>query len=494
MPQTATRRIRPGALIMARRMTVNELVSLVVQSETLEGDVRLVGDGTREVCDVTHDSGRVATGSVFVCVVGEHHDGHLFVTEAIAQGAVCVVVEHELAVDVAQIVVGNTRRAAGIVAAAFHGWPSDRLRVVGVTGTNGKTTTAHLLAAVLHQGGLDTALLGTLSGSRTTPESTDLQRMMAGYVREGKQAVVMEVTSHAMALDRVVGTSFDVSVFTNLSKDHLDFHGTEERYFAAKARLFDAGFSARGVINRDDVHGRLLLDSVSIPCTGFGIDDAQDVVVTARHHAYSWRGHDVRVGLGGRFNVWNSLGAATAARELGVADEVIVDGLNRATPVPGRFEVIEAGNDVAVIVDYAHDASSLSRVIESTREAIASHAQIIVVFGCGGERDILKRPEMGSVAAALADFLIITNDNPRGEDPDSIAEQIASGIAADDRPKLMAMELDRRRAIAMAIEHAKAGDAVIVAGKGHESTQTIGGTVAPFNDARVVREIVESRK
>jgi UDP-N-acetylmuramoyl-L-alanyl-D-glutamate--2,6-diaminopimelate ligase len=477
---------------MDRRMTVNELVSLVVQSESLGGVVRLVGDGTCIVRDVTHDSARVVDGSVFCCVVGDRHDGHEFAQAAIAQGAACVVVQRELNVAVPQIVVSDSRRAAGIFAAAFHAWPSDRLRVVGVTGTNGKTTSAHLLAAILHQAGLDTAILGTLSGARTTPEATDLQRMMADFVRDGKKALVMEVTSHALALDRVIGTRFDVSVFTNLSKDHLDFHGTEERYFAAKARLFAPDLSERGVINRDDVHGRLLLDSATIPCTSFGLDDVRDVEVTARHHSYSWRGHAIRVPLGGRFNVWNSIGAATAASELGVSDAAIATGLSQAKPVPGRFEIVEAGNDVAVIVDYAHDASSLARVIESARESSAPGIGVVVVFGCGGERDVLKRPEMGAVAAALADAVVITNDNPRGEDPQMIASSIVSGIADEHRSKLVAIELDRRRAIECALDFARSGDVVIVAGKGHESTQTIGDTVAPFNDAQVVREIVGS--
>lgn len=474
-------------------MTVNELVSLVVQSESLGGDIRIVGDGSRVVSDVTHDSARVDAGSLFCCVVGQRRDGHEFATAAVAAGAACVLVERELDVQVPQIVVANSRRAAGVVAAAFHSWPSDRLRVVGITGTNGKTTTAHLLAAILNQGGMDAALLGTLSGSRTTPEATDLQRMMAGFVREGKSALVMEVTSHALALDRVVGTRFDASVFTNLSKDHLDFHGTEERYFAAKARLFAPDLSERGVINRDDVHGRLLLDSATIPCTSFGVDDVQDVVVTARHHSYSWRGQAVRVPLGGRFNVWNSLGAATAASVLGVPDAVIAEGLSAARSVPGRFEIVEAGNDVAVIVDYAHDASSLARVIESARESTVAGARVMVVFGCGGERDASKRPEMGAVATALADVVVVTSDNPRGEDPASIAAAIVGGIADEHRNKLLATELDRRRAIERVLDQAKRGDVVIVAGKGHESTQTIGETVLPFNDAQIVREIVGSR-
>ena len=475
-------------------MTVNEIVSLVVQSELLGGEIRLVGDGAQTVRDVTHDSTRVDVGSMFCCVMGHHHDGHDYAGAAIAAGATCLLVERELDVSVPQIVVADSRRAAGVVAAAFHAWPSDRLRVVGITGTNGKTTTAHLLASILNHGGMDAALLGTLSGSRTTPEATDLQRTMASFVREGKKALVMEVTSHALALDRVVGTSFDAALFTNLSKDHLDFHGTEERYFAAKARLFAPELARHGVINRDDVHGRLLLDSATIPCTSFGLDDVRDVEVTARHHAYSWRGQAVRVPLGGRFNVWNSLGAATAASVLGLSDAVIARGLASAPAVPGRFEIVDAGNNVTVIVDYAHDASSLARVIESARETAEPGSRVMVVFGCGGDRDVSKRPEMGAVAAALADVVVVTSDNPRGEDPTAIADAIVGGIADEHRSRLLATELDRRRAIERLLDQAKSGDVVVVAGKGHESTQTIGQTVVPFNDAQVVREIVGSHR
>lgn len=477
---------------MNRTMTVTELFSLVVGSGALDGGARLVGNGADRVADVTHDSRQVEPGSVFCCIVGDRQDGHRFAPAAVDSGATCLVVEQELPLDVSQIVVPDARRAAGVVAAAFHGWPSTRMQVVGVTGTNGKTTTSHLLASILNTSGVDAAVLGTLSGPRTTPEATDLQRMMAGWVGAGKRALVMEVTSHALALDRVVGTRFAVGVFTNLSKDHLDFHGTEERYFAAKARLFTREFTTRGVVNRDDVHGRLLLDSADVPCTSFGVGDITALLVTPRGHAYDWRGRRVTVGLGGRFNVLNSLGAATAASELGVADDDVVRGLNNAPAVPGRFEMIESADGVVVIVDYAHDAAALTRVLEAARESMSADARLLVVFGCGGERDALKRPEMGAAAAAIADMVVLTNDNPRGEDPAVIVADISAGIAEEDHSKVVAIEFDRRRAIATAIDRARPGDVVIVAGKGHESTQTVGDSVVPFNDAQVVREIVGS--
>lgn len=472
-------------------MTVDELFSLVVRSGALDG-ARLVGDGAKRVSDVTHDSRQVVAGSVFCCVVGARHDGHRFAPTAVGDGAGCLVVEQELPLDVPQIVVPNARHAAGVIAAAFHGWPSTRMQVIGITGTNGKTTTSHLLASILNGTGTETAVLGTLSGPRTTPEATDLQRLMADHVDAGKRALVMEVTSHALALDRVVGTRFAVGVFTNLSKDHLDFHGTEERYFAAKARLFTREFTTRGVVNRDDVHGRLLLDSADVPCTSFGVDDITALLVSPRGHAYDWRGRRVTVGLGGRFNVLNSLGAATAASELGVSDEDVVRGLNGAPAVPGRFELIESGAGVAVIVDYAHDAAALTRVLEAARESMSPDARLLVVFGCGGERDALKRPEMGAAAVALADMVVLTNDNPRAEDPEAIVGDITAGIADEDRSKVVAIEFDRRRAIASAIGRARPGDVVVVAGKGHESTQTVGDDVIAFNDAQVVREIVGS--
>lgn len=475
---------------MVRGMTVEELVSRVVAAGAIDGGVRVIGDGSKQVNDVTHDSRQVAQGSAFCCIVGERQDGHRFAPDAIGRGATCLVVERELPLDVPQIVVPDARRASGIVAAAFHGWPSEHLQVVGITGTNGKTTTSHLLAAILDRCGRDAAVLGTMSGPRTTPEATDLQRLLAGHLHAGKRAVVMEVTSHALALDRVAGTRFAVGVFTNLSRDHLDFHGTEERYFAAKARLFTREFTARGVINRDDTHGRLLLDSASVPCTSFGMSDVTALLVTPRGHAYDWRGRRVSVALGGRFNVLNSLGAATAASELGVGDDDIITGLNDAPPVPGRFELIEGQNGVLVIVDYAHDAASLSRVLDAARESMSAEAKLTVVFGCGGERDALKRPAMGSAAAALADHVVLTDDNPRGEDPAAIIADIASGITEPVRSGAVSVEHDRRSAIALAIGRARAGDVVVVAGKGHEATQTIGDTVVAFSDAQVVREMV----
>ena len=454
-------------------------------------NVVVQGDASVLLDDVTHDSRQVRKSSLFCCVVGERQDGHDFAAEAIRQGATALLVQRLLPHDVAQIVVTDVRRAMGLFAAGVHGWPADDLTMVGITGTNGKTTTAHLVAALLRGNGMDTEVLGTIQGPRTTPESTDLQRQLAGFRKAGSRAVVMEVTSHALALDRVIGTKFDVSVFTNLSRDHLDFHGTEEKYFAAKAKLFAPTLSKRAVINRDDVHGRLLIDSAAIECTSFGASDASDVVVTPRHHEFTWRGKRVSVPLGGRFNLMNSIAAATTAVTLGVEPDSVVNSLASVTPVRGRYQVVDHRSEPTVVVDYAHDAHSLEMVIAATRELISPISRVIVVFGCGGDRDKGKRSEMGRVASERADLVFVTSDNPRSEQPAAIAEEILAGVSSELASRVN-VELDRRAAISAAIAAAVPGDVVIVAGKGHENTQTIGTTVVPFDDVEVSRELLSA--
>ena len=450
---------------------------------TVHGDVGVLLD------DVTHDSRQVRPSAMFCCVVGDRFDGHDFASEALRQGAAALLVERVLPLEVTQIVVPNVRAAMGHFAAAVHGWPADDLTMVGITGTNGKTTTAHLIAALLRGDGVETEVLGTIQGPRTTPESTDLQRQLAGFRAAGRSAVVMEVTSHALALDRVAGAKFDVSVFTNLSRDHLDFHGTEEKYFAAKAKLFAPELSKRAVINRDDVHGRLLIDSAAIECTSFGASDASDVVVTPRHHEFTWRGKRMSVPLGGRFNLMNSIAAATTAETLGIEPESVARSLSVTPPIPGRYQVVDRTREPIVVVDYAHDAHSLESLIASTRELIPSTARVILVFGCGGDRDRSKRPEMGRVASDHADVVFVTSDNPRSESPAAIVAEIMGGVSVDHASRVT-VELDRREAIRSAIAAAGPSDVVIVAGKGHENTQTIGTTVVPFDDVEVSRELL----
>jgi UDP-N-acetylmuramoyl-L-alanyl-D-glutamate--2,6-diaminopimelate ligase len=400
------------------------------------------------------------------------------------------VVDHVLSIDAPQVVVRDVRMSMGLMAAALRNFPSTRMHVVGVTGTNGKTTTAHVLAEILRAHGWKTEVIGTLTSARTTPESTDLQRLLSEYESTGVQAVVMEVTSHALELHRVAGTTFEVAVFTNLSQDHLDFHFTMEKYFAAKAKLFTDVYSTCGVVNRDDVHGQLLLDTMTIDSKSYGLSDVAKVRMDARHIEYEFEGAHMRAQLGGQFNVMNSLAAISAARALGVSLTEIAEGLGRAAAVPGRDESIDPGQSFDVVVDYAHTPDALERVLDSSRSLMSESGKLIVVFGCGGDRDVQKRQPMGEIAGAKADVVIITSDNPRSESGAEIAEQINAGVRATDSHKVLCTELDRRAAIGKAFSIAQLGDVVVIAGKGHESTQTIGTETFPFNDAQVARELL----
>jgi UDP-N-acetylmuramoyl-L-alanyl-D-glutamate--2,6-diaminopimelate ligase len=470
------------------QMTLRHLVETAQLGE--HGLISEVIGEDAAITDVTHDSRQVSVGTLFCCVDGENEDGHAFAQQAIRSGATALLVDHVLPIDAPQVVVRDVRMSMGLMAAALRNFPSTRMHVVGITGTNGKTTTAHLLAEILRTHGWKTEVIGTLTGSRTTPESTDLQRLLSEFEGNGVEAVVMEVTSHALELYRVAGTSFEVSVFTNLSQDHLDFHLTMEKYFSAKAKLFTNEYSARGVVNRDDVHGQLLLDTMTIDSMSFGMSDVTHVHIDARRLEFNIDGVHMRAHVGGQFNVMNSLAAVSAARALGVSLTEIAEGLSRATAVPGRFESIDAGQQFDVIVDYAHTPDALERVLDSSRSLMSETGKLVVVFGCGGDRDMEKRQPMGEIAGAKADVVILTSDNPRSESGAEIALQINAGVQASDSHKVLCTELDRRAAIGMAFSIAQAGDVVVIAGKGHESTQTIGTDVFPFNDAQVARELL----
>ncbi len=399
-------------------------------------------------------------------------------------------VDHELPLDIAQVVVPDTREAMGHLAAAYFGHPSRNLTLVGITGTNGKTTTTSLLAAILESAGIAVGIIGTLTGKHTTPEAPHLQALLAGFVAGGKTVVVMEVSSHALALHRVAGCRFALVVFTNLGRDHLDLHGTQEDYFAAKATLFEPGLAERGIANADDVHGRLLIDAQPIPIEAFSASDFSDLTVTPTGHEYNWRGQRIQVGLGGAFNSMNSLAAATAAAALGVSPAAISVGLRAARPVPGRFEPVDAGQPFTVIVDFAHTPDGLREVLGAARAA-SGDGRVIAVFGCGGDRDREKRPMMGAVAAELADFVIVTSDNPRSEDPLVIINAVIAGVAGDYRDRVVS-EPDRRRAFAAAFRKANPGDLVVIAGKGHETTQTVGVELIPFEDRAVALSLLEN--
>jgi UDP-N-acetylmuramoyl-L-alanyl-D-glutamate--2,6-diaminopimelate ligase len=474
-------------------MTVrlDELLATLGARPGLSGlivDDRHVDPASVEVESMTHDSTEVEPGALFCCVPGRQTDGHDFAPAAVEAGAVALLAERRLDLPVPQLLVSSVRAAMGLVASAFHGDPSQRIPVVGVTGTNGKTTVCHLVASIFEASGRPSGVIGTLSGTRTTPEATELQARLATFARAGA-AVAMEVSSHALVQHRVDGTRFAIAAFTNLSQDHLDYHRTMEAYFDAKAMLFEPGRADRAVVCLDDPHGRLLRDAAQIPTVGYGSGDASAVSVSTAGTSFTWRGVRMSTRLVGRFNLLNAIAAATITAELGVETEIIAKGLEAASPVPGRFELVDAGQPFLVVVDYAHTPDGITQALATARELAGEGSddggRVHIVFGCGGDRDPSKRPRMGAAAAEGADEVIVTSDNPRFEHPDAIIEEVVSGFPHDDIPRV---EPDRRRAIAAALESAAPGDVVVIAGKGHETTQVIGEREEPFDDRQVVRE------
>lgn len=463
-----------------------------------------------DIRSVVHDSRSVTPGSLYACLRGEHFDGHRFAADAVRAGATAVLTDHYLdALDglpsgeeIAQIVVDDTRLRLGPIAAEIDGHPSRALATVGITGTNGKTTTAALMASIFEAAGKPCGVVGTLHGTRTTPEAPELQAVLRRFVDDDKTAAVLEVSSHALEMHRVDGTAFDAVVFTNLGRDHLDLHGSQEAYFRAKARLFDSAFAAVGVVNVDDPYGRLIADASPSDRPGHEFDvvaysmaEISDVEVTAAAHRYRWRGRQVDVPMGGDFNVANSLAALTTAVQLGIDPDVAIAGVARLATVPGRFEVIDTDasrrRQVTVVVDYAHTPDGLARVLEAARAVVAPDGSLTVVFGCGGNRDRAKRPEMGAVASGSADRVVVTSDNPRDESPDGIIAEIIDGIDESATSEVVAL-VDRREAIADAISAAGAGDVVVIAGKGHETTQEFADRIVDFDDRAVAREMLEA--
>lgn len=451
-------------------------------------DATVHGHGDVRVVDAHHASGEVTPGSLFCCVPGRNVDGHDFAQAALDAGATALLVERPLGLGVPELVVPSVRDALGPVAAAVHGDPSGSLVCVGITGTNGKTSTVAILDAILTAAGHEVLTIGTLTGTRTTPEATDLQRLLAHARDDGRTAVIMEVSSHALELGRVSAMRFALAVFTNLSPDHLDFHGTMSNYFRAKARLFEPGYSAQAVVNLDDPHGRLLVDAALVPTSGFSAADA-DPVTSVAPLAFTWRGEPVAMALAGRFNLENALAAATAGAALGCDDDVVRRGLEAARPVPGRLEPIESGQPFRVLVDFAHTPAGIQRVLATARE-LAAGRRVIVVVGAGGDRDRSKRALMGAAAEHGADVVFVTNDNPRSEDPGAIASDLLSGMDDPDRAHVV---LDRREAIDHALDAARPGDVVIVAGKGHERVQIVGGESTAFDDRQVAGDLLAQR-
>jgi len=457
-----------------------------------------------EIGGLAFDNRVVEPGTLFFCVPGFTRDGHDYAADAVARGAAALVVERELDLGVPQVRVPSARAAMAPIAARFCGDPTARLQVVGVTGTNGKTTSCFLIRELVEAGGVPTALLGTVKSviggreatlERTTPEAIELQRAFAAMVEAGDRACAMEVSSHALELHRADAIHWNVAVFTNLTQDHLDFHPTMEDYYLAKRRLFERAAQEGGtlVVNVDDAYGRRLArDFPQAVTTGIEHDAAvraTDVRSTLTGSTFRLDGVELHTPLPGRFNVANVLGAVAAARALGVADDTIRAALPRAGRVPGRFEPVDEGQGFAVLVDYAHTPDSLENVLRAARELTTG--RVIVAFGAGGDRDRTKRPLMGRAAALLADEVIVTSDNPRSEDPDAIIAEILDGI--EDRARVRT-EPDRARAIALAVDLARDGDVVVVAGKGHEQGQELaGGRKIPFDDVTVAREALRAR-
>jgi UDP-N-acetylmuramoyl-L-alanyl-D-glutamate--2,6-diaminopimelate ligase len=462
----------------------------------------LSGDGTIRVTDLAYDSRTVVPGSLFFAVPGSHADGHEHAPDAVARGAVALVVERPLTLGVPQIVVPSVRASMGAIAAAFFRHPSRTITVAGVTGTNGKTTTTFMLERCFRASGLIPGLVGTVEThigndrfpvARTTPESIDLQRVLARMRESGVRAVAMEVSSHGLELGRVEGTRFASATFTNLTQDHLDFHGSMESYFRAKRMLFDRRLATHGVVNADDEYGRRLAGEAEIDIITYALESAADV--TARNVVMKRSGSvfrcatpageiEVRVPIAGRFNVSNALATMATCVVLDLSLEAAASGIASLPGVPGRFEAVDAGQPFAVLVDYAHTPDSLAGVLRAAREIC--EGKLCVVFGCGGDRDRGKRPIMGEIGALLADRPIITSDNPRSETPEDIVAQIEAGARGTGRP--YEIEIDRRMAIRAAIEGARAGDVVVIAGKGHETGQQFADHTVPFDDRTVARE------
>ncbi len=463
---------------------------------------RVLGDGAVTVRDVRHDSRAVGPGELFVAVRGFTSDGHRHLDTAVAQGAAALCVDHDVAALVPRLVVPDTRAALPALAAEVHGHPSRRLTVIGVTGTNGKTMVTHFLEAIVAAAGGRPALAGTLGAriagrrvslARTTPESSDLQRLLAEMVAAGVDVAAIEVSSHALALGRVDHVHFAVAAFTNLSQDHLDFHDGMDDYFAAKARLFDPARADHAVVWVDDPWGRKLAGRIELPTTTAAFSPGADVHSAGLRGDVDGSSFDLvtpagtvaaRVAIPGRFNVANALVAAGCALQAGIPLDAVAAGLETVSRVAGRMDIVRVPGRPTVIVDYAHTPAGVAAVVESTR--YFTRGRLVVVVGAGGDRDRDKRFGMGAAAAA-ADRVVVTSDNPRHEDPHEIVAAVAAG-ARSVGPDRVVEEPDRRAAIALAVREAGPEDVVLLLGKGHEQGQQVGDTILPFDDRTVAAE------
>ena len=486
----------PGPRLAFAPVDLDALIRALAPSD-------VAGNRGVEITDLAYDARRVTGGALFFCVPGQQVDGHDFAGQAVAAGAAALVVERPLDLAVPQLVVEDARVAMAIAADVFFGEPTRELEVADVTGTNGKTTSAFLLQSMLDAAGRRAGLVGTVEwvvgGERrpaphTTPEAIDLQRLFRSMLDAGDRSVAIEASSHGSALHRLDRVRFDALVFTNLSQDHLDLHGTMEDYYQAKRRLFTGPQPPPAAVNVGDEHGRRLAlelaETHRAPLVTFGITDAAEVrpdglVIDAAGSRFTAAGIAIETPLRGRFNVENVLGAIAAGLLLDLDEDEIAEGASRLTGVPGRFEAIDEGQPFAVIVDYAHTPDSLDIVLQTARDL--GDGRVICVFGAGGDRDRGKRPLMGRVAKERSDLAIVTSDNPRSEEPLAIIEDILQGSGTD-----VEIDPDRRSAIRRAIGEARAGDVVVIAGKGHEQGQEAAGVVTPFDDRDVAREAMRA--
>ena len=468
---------------------------------------------------LAYNTAHVKPGYLFFCLAGSRHDGHEFIPEAVKAGATAIVTGKDLEVDGAvKVLVPNVRSALAIISQQFYASPAASLRLIGVTGTNGKTTTTHLLEALFSAHGFKTGMMGTIKylvdGERfpslaTTPEASDLQKMLRLMVERGVGYGVMEVSSHALELERTNGCDFDIAVFTNITQDHLDFHKNFERYLAAKGKLFSqlGGSFFKGsrprfaVLNRDDPYYDYFLRQSTVQTLSYGIGNPADVKAenvemngtgTSYRLHTPWGDESFTLQLAGRFNVYNALAATSAALLEGVPLTEIKNTLEKITGVNGRFERVDLGQDFAVIIDYAHTPDGLENLLKTARDLVSG--KIITVFGCGGEKDRGKRPLMGCIAGKYSDYSILTSDNPRGEDPWQIIEEVEAGLRkSKSSGRGYTVQPERFEAIKLGVELARPGDMVIIAGKGHEDYQIAGDSTIPFNDRLVAERIIRHR-
>lgn len=482
-------------------------VSLAAIAAEVPGAVS-ADDATLDVWDVTHDSRGAGPGTIFVAIDGMTVDGHLFVAQAVNAGSPAIVAERRVVQDIPTLLVENSRRALAHVAAVVHDHPARSMTMVGVTGTNGKTTIGAMCEGALTAAGRSSGIIGTLGARidgepvplrRTTPESSDLQRLLATMRQRSVDTVVMEVSSHALQLHRADGIRFDVAGFTNLSQDHLDFHGDMESYYMAKARLFEPGRTDHAVINIGDPAGARLSEEISIPHTTVGVDTDADITatITSQHGGGStfdisgeFGSVEVSMPVPGSFNVANAAVAFGICQMMGLTTEEIVTGFGGLGTIDGRMQSVDPDSDITVIVDYAHTPAAVATVVEAA--AAMTDGAIITVVGAGGDRDQEKRPLMGAAAARHSDRAIITTDNPRSEDPRAIIDAVASGAETQGRAEVERIE-DRAEAISHAIGSAAKGDLVLILGRGHEPTQEVHGEFIPFSDVEVARNALVLR-